>query len=266
MPFHQPDSIRYYTFESLGDAGVIHAVFTRRGGVSPTPWNSLNLGGTVGDDGSRVTENRRRAFQALGRDIMSMADVWQVHGNEVVCYDDPRPLNTPHPRADAILTDKPHITLLMRFADCVPILLYDPVRRVAGMAHAGWQGTVKRTAATAVQAMQTRYGSQPENILAAIGPSIGAHHYPVGPEVIAQVRLAFGKDALAFLPGEVGEAPDHAVQFDLWSANRLALEQAGVRRIEISGICTACHPEDWYSHRGDVGKTGRFGAMMALKS
>src|SRR5512143_1065971 len=101
MPFHQPDSIRYLTFDSLEQAGVPHAVFTRLGGVSPAPWSALNLGGTVGDDPARVVENRRRAFHALERATESLYDVWQVHSADVVCTDRPRPLDAPHLQADA---------------------------------------------------------------------------------------------------------------------------------------------------------------------
>lgn len=264
MPFHQKQAIRYHTFESLDDAGVLHASISRQGGVSPEPWASLNLGGTVGDERSRVLENHRRAFQALGRPFESRYDVWQVHGVEVVCTDAPRPLDQPHARADAILTDSPEVTLFMRFADCVPIFLYDPKRRVVGLVHAGWQGTVKQAARVAVQTMTERYRSNPGDVLAGIGPSIGPHHYEVGPEVVELVRKAFGADASGLLHSSNGSEAKSAVKFDLWSANRLSLESAGVQRIEVAEICTACHPEMWYSHRGEYGRTGRFGALISL--
>lgn len=264
MPFLQPDSIRYYAFESLSDAGVVNAVVTRRGGASPKPWDTLNVGATVGDDAELVLENRRRTFRALGRPFESLYDVWQVHSNRVVCAQAPRPPDEAHLKADAILTDRPGVTLFMRFADCVPILLHDPRRKVVGLVHAGWQGTVNQAAAHAVRAMQACYGSQPEDILAGIGPSIGPHHYPVGPEVAAQVRSAFGQDASQVLRQHNSGNGDSGVQFDLWNANRLILEGQGVRQVEVAGICTACCLEDWYSHRAENGKTGRFGALIAL--
>ncbi|MCI0521061.1 MAG: peptidoglycan editing factor PgeF [Chloroflexi bacterium] len=264
MPFVQADQVRYYTFDSLNELGVTNAIFTRRGGVSPAPWDSLNLGGLVGDDAERVRENRLRAFQAAGRRLETMYDVWQVHGTEVVCADAPRALTTPHLKADAMLTDRAEVTLLMRFADCTPILLYDPYRKVAGMAHAGWQGTMRRTAAAAVEAMVARYGCDAADLRAAIGPSIGAHHYEVGEEVVAQARQAFGGEAAGLL--EAVEGRPGKAYFDLWAANRLVLEQCGIRHIEIAGICTACHPEDWYSHRREKGNTGRFGALIGLSA
>jgi hypothetical protein len=240
------------------EPGLIHAVFTRHGGISPAPWASLNVGGLRGDDPVRVMENRVRAFQELNRDPNSVYDVWQVHSADVICTEKPRPPH-PHVRADAILTDRPEITLFMRFGDCVPILLYDPRRHVAGIAHAGWLGTVRGTVTNTVDRMQSVYGSQPEEILAAIGPSIGAHHYEVGSEVISAVQGKFFEDAEYLLP-EV----DGAVHFDLWAANRLLLERAGVQNIEVAGLCTACHLENWYSHRGENGNTGRFGVLIAL--
>lgn len=264
MPFIETDGIRYYTFESLADEGVAQAVFTRQGGVSPKPWAGLNVGGTVGDDPARVIENRQRAFRAAGRAPESLYDVWLVHGNEVVCTESPRLQHEPHKKADALLTDRPQVTLFMRFADCVPILLFDPVRRVVGLVHAGWQGAIRRTAGAAVEAMQARYASNSEDLLAGIGPSIGAHHYDVGPEVAAQVRQTFGQDAGKLLTAHPQNGASR-VQFDLWAANRLILEQCGVRQIEIARICTACHLEDWYSHRGEGGRTGRFGALIGLK-
>jgi YfiH family protein len=263
MPFLQCGSVRYLTFELLAEAGAPHAVFTRRGGGSPAPWSGLNLGGAVGDDQERVARNRKLALEAAGRPPDSVYEVWQVHGSAVGRADAPQA--NAYPQVDAVLTDRPGVTLLMRFADCVPILLYDPVRKAAGLVHAGWQGTVKRTAAAAVHGLRAEYGSRPADLLAAIGPSIGAHHYPVGPAVAARVREAFGMDASALL-SEGGAAGENGpVHFDLWAANQLILEQAGVRSIENSGLCTACHLEDWYSHRAEKGKTGRFGVCMWVK-
>jgi hypothetical protein len=259
MPFHQPDSIRYYTFESLDQENLLHAVFTRRGGISPEPWASLNVGGLRGDDPARVLHNRVLSFRTLGRVPESVFDVWQVHSADVICTDVPR-ANLPHQKADAILTDRPEVTLFMRFGDCVPILLHDPAKKVIGIAHAGWQGTVKKTVIATIQTMQMRYGSQPGDILACIGPSIATHHYQVGPEVIAQVNHAFQENSKNLLKKDKAGA----VTLDLWQANRYALEQAGVTKIEISGLCTACYPDDWYSHRRDFGVTGRFGVLIAL--
>ncbi len=260
MPFLSSNEIRYYTFDRFPRA-VVHGVFTRRGGVSPAPWDSLNVGATVGDDRERVQQNRTRSFRALGRRMDSLFDVWQVHSADVVFAEAPRSPEVQHQKADIIFTDKPEVSLYMRFADCVPVLLYDRKKNVVGMAHAGWLGTVRGTCTAAVQAMTEHYGSKVEDIQAAIGPSIGVDHYEVGPDVIAQIEHTFGRAAHSLI--EVHSGKTH---LDLWAANRLQLEQSGVRQIEVAGICTACHLEDWYSHRAEKGKTGRFGALIALQA
>ena len=260
MPFQNVAGIRYYQFERLGE-GLIQAVFTRQGGVSPKPWAALNMGGTVGDEPQRVSENRRRGLKALDCRLESVYDVWQVHGVNVVVAEAPRPLDIAHLEADVILTRTPGITLMMRFADCVPILFHDPKRKVIGIVHAGWMGTVRGTARIAVEAMQTHFGSKPIDVHAAIGPSIGPDHYEIGPDVAVQVHQAFGERASNLLSKRNG-----TIFFDLWLANRLFLEQAGVKQIELAELCTACHTEDWYSYRAEQGRTGRFGAIIALNA
>jgi YfiH family protein len=261
MPFHTADAIRYLTFD-IFPSNVVQAVFTRHGGLSPEPWASLNFGGNVGDERQRVRENRFRAFDALGRPRQSMFDVWQVHSADVVIANAPHPHlnNPPEFKADAILTDNPAVTLFMRFADCVPILLHDPRKGVVGVVHAGWMGTVKKVVGQTVKMMQAAYGSHPADVLAAIGPSIGPDHYEIGADVVTQVRASFNGDSSHLL-----RTDDGRTHFDLWAANRLTLEQAGVGQVEVAGLCTACHPEDWYSHRAQKGKTGRFGALIALR-
>jgi YfiH family protein len=257
MSFHQHDSIRYFQFDTLG---LRHAIFTRQGGLSPAPWDSLNVGGTVGDEPMRVRANRNLSLTALGCAPDSVFDVWQVHSAAVVCANAPRRDGESPQQADIMLTDNPNLTLYMRFADCVPILLHDPRQGVIGIAHAGWLGTLRDAAASAITAMKKRYGSEPEDILAGIGPSIGPDHYEIGSDVILQVREKFGNRS-----DELLESHNGKIHFDLWKTNKLLLEQAGVRQIEIAEICTACHTHDWFSHRAEKGKTGRFGALISLK-
>jgi hypothetical protein len=262
MPFEERNGLRFFTFSLFPAAEVVHAVFTRQGGFSPSPWDSLNVGGTVGDDPERVRANRRRAFESVGRDPLSMHDVWQVHGADVVVAEAPRPPDAPYQKADVLLTDRPDVTLFMRFADCTPVLLYDPFRRAVGLVHAGWQGTVKGAVRAAVQAMQQRFGSRPQDLRAGIGPAIGPDHYEVGDDVVQSVRKTFGEKSADVL---ILSQKSGRYHFDLWAANRLWLEAEGVTAIEVAGLCTACHLDDWYSHRAERGKTGRFGALIALQ-
>lgn len=264
MVFRQIGNVRYLTLNMFDSLGVINAIITRTGGFSSTPYASLNVGSTVGDNPELVERNKDQAFTALNVSPRSIYDVWQVHGADVVCTDRPRPDKEPHKKADAILTDQPGVNLFMRFADCVPILLFDPIRRVIGLAHAGWKGTVLRTAAYAVIRMREVYGSLPADIMAVIGPSIGQHHYEVGAVVESEVRRAFGAESSKVLRSSNGKN-ESGFQFDLWRANQLVLEQVGVQQIEITGLCTACHLSDWYSHRAEGGNTGRFGALIALR-
>ena len=179
----------------------------------------------------------------------------------MVCADQPIDPDTDLTQADIILTNRPEVTLYMRFADCVPLLFHDPAKQVIGLAHAGWVGTMKGAGRAAVEAMQARYGCKPENILAAIGPSIGVDHYEVGADVITKARESFGADAERLI-----ESRDGHTYLDLWTANFVQLQKAGVEHIEVAGLCTACHLEDWFSHRAEKGKTGRFGALMALQA
>lgn len=259
MKLIQLGDIRYYCFDNLSAHNLPHALITRQGGVSPAPWATLNVGATVGDEIERVKENRKKAFEAVGRDVYSYYDVWQVHSKDVVCTDSPRPPDTPHLKADAILTDTPGVTLFMRFADCVPILLFDPNKRVVGCVHAGWVGTISQVVVAAVEKMMNEYGTHPSDVIAGIGPSICQNHYEVGEEVVNAAKKTFGEEVTHFIKQDNGH-----FYLNLWEANKHLLMKTGVTQIEISGICTACHPEDWFSHRGEAGKTGRFGVMIGL--
>lgn len=260
MAITEVGGLRYFSFDSFSADRVVQGIFSRQGGVSPRPWDSLNLGGLNGDSRANVIENRRRIFKSMRRPVDSIFDVWQVHSADVICSDQPRPLEAPHQKADAIVTDNPEITLFMRFADCVPVFFYEPEKHVIAIAHAGWQGTVKNIVTQTVKKMESQYGCQPEHIYAGIGPSIGPDHYEVGVEVVEFVKNLLGESAR-----DVLHPHDGRCRLDLWKTNQLLLERAGVGHIEVAGICTACHLEDWYSHRAEHGSTGRFGALLALK-
>jgi len=260
MPFIEKDGLRFYQFRIFEGFPIFHAVLTRQGGYSLSPFDSLNFGGTVGDDPKAVLKNHQKIYQILNFDFSSRFDVWQVHGTDIVCADSPRDLNTDHQKADGILTNKPNITLFMRFADCVPILLADPVKMVIGIVHAGWQGTSMMVSQKAIEQLSKCYGSDPGDILAGIGPSICQSCYPVGKEVYEAFAANFGEVVDGFFKKE-----NNQFYLDLWEANRFTLEMAGVSKIEVSGLCTACHLDDWFSHRKEDRRTGRFGVLMSLE-
>lgn len=260
MPFRTNRELKYFIFNSFEDENIGHGIYTRHGGYSSEPWKSLNLGGTVGDSDEIVIKNKRLIFQTIERPVESIFDVWQVHSADIVTSDQPRDVSIPYIKADGIITDKKEITLLMRFADCVPVLLYDPGKKVVGLVHAGWQGTIKEVAKFAIQKMYEHYQCNPEDIKAGIGPSIGPDHFEVGSEVIGLAKGTFKERA-----NEIIIKKEKSYFLNLWKANQITLENSGVRQIEIAGICTACHTQDWYSHRAEQGKTGRFGAVIYLK-
>lgn len=272
MPFRNFGPIEYFYFESLWSAGLIHGIFSRRGGVSEGRLDSLNTGSLVGDDPRRVAENLARAAAALGRDPETLVGVRQVHGDAVHRVDSVPEGNSLErqlapfsgggfilPEADAVITANPVPTLFMRYADCVPILLFDPVQGAAGLVHAGWRGTVLKTAARALDAFAASFGTRPQDVLAGIGPAICADHYEVGHEVAQAAGGAFGARS-----GEVLRPRGDRFTLDLWEANRLALEESGVVQIEIAGECTAERTDLWFSHRGEQGLTGRFAALVGI--
>ena len=260
MPFQDLDSLRLFQFATFNKLPLKHAVFTRRGGRSQGPYAELNVGATVGDDPDRVRQNLELAFTALGRPRASMFDSWLVHGTQHLVADAPRPPDWERPpQADIVMTNKPEVSLFMRYADCLPLLLYDAEHRAIALAHAGWKGTVLKVAAAALEAMRAEYGTRPEDVHAAIGPGISADHYEIGPEVIEAVEGAFGADAADLLPRVNG-----STHFDLPAANALSLRQSGVQHVEDAEICTASNTQDWFSHRAEKGRTGRFGVLLAL--
>lgn len=252
-------AIRSYEFASFANRDITHGVFARHGGVSSHHYTSLNLSISTGDTPANVLENRARAFRALGRDPASIADLWQVHSADVVVVDQPRGGDWATQQADALVTNRPEVTLFLRFADCVPIVLYDPKKQAIGLVHAGWKGTLLKVAAATVRALTEQYGSRPADVLAGIGPSIGPCHYQVGPEVVEQTRATFANGDAFLRPVNGG------VHLDLWAANTHVLHDAGVEQVETGEVCTACHTEDFFSHRAERGQTGRFGALIALR-
>jgi hypothetical protein len=249
----------YYQFEMWKNAPFKHGTFTRHGGVSDAPWGTLNLGRMVGDEIARVRENHRRVYDCLGVDANRACTVWQVHSADTVIVTAPPTGQDWLSQADGMVTNQEGLSLVMRFADCVPILFYDPVRHVIGIAHAGWRGTLSGVQVNVVNTMCQAYGSKPADIQACIGPSIGPDHYQVGKEVVDQAAEVFDS-----LDGIIRQAADGSAYLNLWEANQQLLEQTGIEQIEIAGICTATHTDEFFSHRAEQGRTGRFGAVIAL--
>jgi YfiH family protein len=256
------NSVVTYTFESLTNYPVQAHVSTRHGGVSPAPWSSLNFSVLRGDDPQRVHANRQRLAEAIGVRAEDYVGCRQMHGTGVAKVDW-SDAGTFRDECDALVTDAVGLPLFLVFADCVPVLLYDPVHHALGVCHAGWRGTVNGAAAAALWTMQAAYDSNPSTIVACIGPSIGPASYAVGEDVIAlaQAKLPDAAELFVYPNGDEGQA-----HFDLWSANRNQLAAGGVppHQIEVAGIDTATNTGDFFSHRAEHGRCGLFGMVARL--
>ncbi|MCX7682115.1 MAG: peptidoglycan editing factor PgeF [Anaerolineae bacterium] len=252
------DGILLYRFASLQEAaGVRHAILTRIGGVSRGAYATLNLGHTVGDDLAAVEENHRRALGIFGLLPQRVVSPYQVHGARVGLVGRAH-LGTVQPATDALVTGEAGVPLLMRFGDCAPVLLFDPVRQTIGMAHAGWRGIVAGSVVATVRTMGQRLGCAPADIWAGIGPTIGPCCYEVSAEVADAVEAACPAGA------PVVHRLDGHLYVDLPAAVRAQLRACGVERIEEAGLCTACRVDEFFSHRAENGRTGRFGVLLEL--
>ncbi len=261
MKENEKDGIPFFQFEMFPANGrVQHAVFTRQGGVSLAPFASLNLSVSVADEKANVYQNRRRAYGVVGRDTDSVVHAHLVHDSEVAQVTQ-ADNGTWLPHKDGIITDEPGCALTMNYADCAPIFLYDAAHCAIGLGHAGWQGSARDLPGAMVRAMTAAFGTDPAQLVAAVGPCIGPCCYEVGEVVIAAVRDAFA-DPETLLVGWSAHGRPH---FDLPEANRRNLLRAGVAQVEMSGLCTACRTDLFFSHRAEKGKTGRFGAILMLK-
>jgi YfiH family protein len=165
-------------------------------------------------------------------------------------------------QADGLITCDSNIYLFMRFGDCTPLIFFDPVQNAVGLTHAGWRGTMKNAAGATVKAMVNQLGCRPRNILAVIGPAIGPCCYEVGQDVITAAAESLASSDSLFVRRN-GSA-DHA-HFDMWEANRQQLLSAGVEQVVQTGLCTACRTNEFFSHRAEKGKTGRFGVIIGIR-
>lgn len=259
--------ITLYHFGSLSGYGhVVASVTGRHGGTSLPPFSSLNASFRVGDDPGNVTRNRARICTALGVDLANITTAQQSHGTNIVVVGEgdrgrgALSWEDAVPDADGLVTASRDVYLLMTFADCVPIILYDPVGDALGLVHAGWRGTVGGVALRAVEQMMQSFGSRADQMVAAIGPAIGPCCYEVGHEVVKVARGARLHDSLLADPGG-------RLCFDLRQANCTQLLRAGLRpvNLEVADLCPACQTHLFFSHRGEMGRTGRFAVIAGLR-
>ncbi|MFZ4549037.1 MAG: peptidoglycan editing factor PgeF [Bacteroidales bacterium] len=255
-----------FTFQNLDQfQKLLHFVTTRSGGVSETPHNSLNLGLHTADNPTNVMKNRMFLAEKIGIDPHKILYASQVHSGNVKIIDEQAVADgilLVNPETDAMVTHLSGICLLVMVADCVPVLLFDPAKNVIAVIHAGWRGTVQKIVANTIAAMVSNYGSNPGDLIAAIGPSIGPCCYEVGEEVKQIVATSF-RTTEGFLVKQKDSGKYH---FDLWYSNHKQLVDKGlkVENIEVAGICTKCNPDMYYSSRASGGITGRFAAGLCI--
>ncbi|MDE5612860.1 MAG: peptidoglycan editing factor PgeF, partial [Odoribacter sp.] len=226
-----------------------------------------NIGFSEEADADLIRQNRLSLAKAVGFEAERLVTAHQVHSARVgvvIAGDAGRGAldkESRLPDTDALVTAEAGVCLMVLSADCVPVLLYDPVGRVVAAVHAGWRGTVARIVVEAVEMMKERFGSRPEDVLAGIGPSIGKCCFEVDEEVAARFRCLFPEEDVVF----AGKAPGK-FQVDLWEANRKELLSVGLKpkHIEVSGMCSVCHPGHFFSYRRDGKAAGRFGAGIVL--
>ncbi len=248
----------------LSDPAIAHGFSTRLGGVSPAPWDSLNLDDRRGDAPENVHENFHRLCAALGADVRRAVLSRQVHRDDVRCVtaaDCGKGLWMPrdYDSADALITDEPNIPLIVFSADCNVLLLHDPVRRAIGAAHAGWRGTALGIAAKTVQAMVNAYGCDPANIRAAIGPAIGQCCFETDGDVPEALRKALGAAVEPFIDWN-----GRKYHIDLKAVNALWLQSLGVTKIDICPDCTYCLGDLYWSHRRTGLRRGEQAAVISL--
>jgi purine-nucleoside/S-methyl-5'-thioadenosine phosphorylase / adenosine deaminase len=264
--FRQRGGLEVLAWPAFGQFAVDAMVTTRHGGVSAGPFATLNLSFAVGDDPASVLENRRLVAAAFGAGLSDFVFARQVHGRHtrIVSRADRGRGSTAGrdgvAQADALVTSDPGTVLAILVADCVPIVLYDPVVHVLGCVHAGWRGTVARVAESALAAMAS-LGTRPGDVIAGLGPAISPGHYQVGDNVADAVRGVFGQHTRSLI------RPDGTGKwlFDPWEANRLVLADAGVPEasIHVADVPTGPDPGLFYSHRAQA-PCGRFAAVAKL--
>lgn len=239
---------------------LTQAIFTRNGGVSQHPYHSLNLGSLVGDEPAAVRQNLQLVYQAVDVTPAQVVTCHLVHGAKVLTVTQTN-LQPMMGQADGLVSREAGVHLIMCYADCTPLIFFDPQQSVIGLAHAGWRSTMQNIAGAMVEAMQ-RLGCQPGNIIAVIGPAIGPCCYEIGPEVVTEVQQNFTE--ADYLLSHANPATGQA-HFDLWAANRHQLIAQGINQIIETNLCTACHTDIFFSHRAEGGWTGRFGVIIGLK-
>lgn len=270
MKVVEREGVPFLVFPGLDETeAVIHGFSTRMGGVSEGMFSSMNLSFARGDEEGRVRENFARLGRAMGLDCRNLVFSDQTHTSNVrVVTEADRGKGFVREKdyrdVDGLVTNVPGLVLATFYADCVPLFLVDPVHRAVGLSHSGWKGTVGKIGKCTVELMKEQYGTRPEDLTAAIGPSICQDCYEVSEDVIGQFQEAFEE---TYWKEIFYEKPDGKYQLNLWRANELIFREAGLLpgRILTTDLCTCCNAKLLFSHRASKGKRGNLGAFLMLK-
>ena len=259
--------VTYITFDNLDKTGIVRQAFsTRLGGVSQGEFDSMNLSFARNDDPAAVMENYRR-FTAImdctPDDVVASHQTHTTNVRRVSSADKGKGVTKEkdYSDIDGLITDESGVLLACFFADCVPLYFVDPKKQAIGLAHSGWRGTVNRMGARMIEEMNHQFGSNPGDLLVAVGPSICVDCYEVGEDVAGEFQKAF-PDTVVLQKGK----QEGKYQLDLWKANEQLLLDAGIRKehLEITDLCTCCNPELLFSHRASHGQRGNLCAFLEL--
>lgn len=266
--FTDENDLTYITFPNLVNEGVTAAFTTRMGGVSKGRYASMNMSFTNGDDPKSVRTNYNRLFTTLDLDPNRAVLSHQTHTNNLMIVTEKDAgsgitRERTYDNIDGLITNCKNLPLVTQFADCVPLLFYDPINQVIAASHAGWRGTVAEIGKKTVETMSVVFGCNPKNICVAIGPSIGACCYEVDSPVVDGFSALAYLDITQFLTKKTNDK----YMLDLWTANRLILENAGIlsKNICVTDLCTCCNSQYFHSHRATGGNRGNLAAVIALK-
>lgn len=263
---NEKDKFKYLTFSSLEKyTDLFHCFTTRFGGVSEGCFASMNLGMSTDDNMQHVYKNYEILSEKLSINLCDMVKTYQTHTSNIryATDEDKRKIydETPgYTNIDGLITDKKNIALSTIHADCTPIFFYDPIKKVIGMAHAGWRGTIKNITGNMIKKFIEDFNSNPKDILTVIGPSLGQCCFEVD-EDVAEIILTTNKDYKKFM-----KTKGVKYHFDLWAINKYIMLRAGLKEenIEISGLCTKCNNDLFFSHRGQNGKRGLMSGIIMM--
>lgn len=260
----QVGEVLYLSYPILEKTGIVkHGFSTRIGGVSEGIYSSMNLSFSRGDDEENVLENYRRMSEALGVSEDYMVKSAQTHTAHVFKVTKEN-MREDLQDIDGLITDEMGICLVTSYADCVPLFFVDPVHRAIGLSHSGWRGTVQKIGQVTLQKMKEEYGTNANDVIAAIGPSICQKCYEVSEDVIHKFKENFDSVYWQDLFYQKGNGK---YQLNLWRANEIILREAGIRKenLAVTNVCTSCNHEMLFSHRASKGQRGGLAAFLALK-